>query len=122
ALAGDPSHTRARNHDRVMARVDALLEFNRTHGPEASFSGLHLDIEPHGLPEWKKADDRERCRLLTEFVELNAKVVERLDARAPRQRIHPRQLVYGADITFWLDQDKADGTARYPVTFRGVTK
>ena len=29
---------------------------------------------------------------------------------------------YGVDIAFWLDKTKADGTPRWPVTFRGVTK
>ena len=115
ALAGDPAHTLTKNHDRVLARVDALIAFNQGPAKDAPFAGLHLDIEPHALPEWKTATDAEKCALLTQLVELNAKVVEKIRAESPA-------LLYGTDITFWLDKTNADGAAAYPVTFRGVTK
>ncbi len=115
ALAGDPMQVLAKNHDRVLARIDALLAFNRIAGKGAQFAGLHLDVEPHAMPEWKTSSDEEKCRLLTQFVELNAKVVEKLHAEAPG-------LIYGVDIAFWLDKVKSDGSPAYPVTFHGVTK
>jgi hypothetical protein len=115
ALAGDPMQALTKNHERVQARIDALLAFNRNAGKGAPFAGLHLDVEPHAMPEWKSASDEEKCRLLTQFVELNAKVVEKLHAEAPG-------LIYGADIAFWLDKVKSDGSPAYPVTFHGVTK
>ncbi len=77
--------------------MHALAAFNKASEPAARFAGLHLDIEPHAMPGWKTADDAEQCRLLTQFVELNAKVVERLHASAPG-------VLYGADIAFWLNK------------------
>lgn len=115
ALAGDPSHTLTQNHGRVLARADALLAFNRSSASEARFDGLHLDIEPHALPQWKTANDAEKCVLLTQFVDLHTQIAERLHTASPG-------LVYGADIVFWLDKIKPDGTPVYPVTYRGVTK
>lgn len=114
ALAGDPVHTLRENHERVLARVEAFAAFNESAAADERFAGLHFDIEPHGLPQWKKAGDAEKAELLTQFVELNAKVVERLHARAPGT-------LYGADIAFWFDKTKPDGTPVYPVTFRGET-
>ncbi len=114
ALAGDPAHALRENHERVLARVEAFAVFNESAAPEERFAGLHFDIEPHGLPQWKKASDAEKAELLTQFVEVNAKAVECLHIRAPGA-------LYGADIAFWFDKTRADGTPVYPVTFRGVT-
>ena len=115
ALAGDPSHVLRENHDKVLSRVEALAAFNRGSAADGRFAGLHLDIEPHALPEWKSASHEGKCQFLTQLVELNAKVVETIRARAPGT-------LYGADIAFWLDKVKDDGSTAYPVTFRGVTK
>lgn len=114
ALAGDPMHTLRENHERVLARVDAFGAFNASAAASERFAGLHFDIEPHALPQWKTASDAEKAELLTQFVQLNDKVIERLHARAPGA-------IYGADIAFWLDKTRPDGSPVYPVTFRGVT-
>jgi hypothetical protein len=115
ALSGDPSHVRPQNYGRVLARVEATVAFNEAGAAAERFAGVHFDIEPHGLPDWKSASLAERCRLLTQLVEVNAAAVERLRSRAPG-------MLYGADITFWFDKVKEDGSPEYPVTFRGVTK
>ncbi len=112
ALGGDAWQTLTKNHGRVLAMTDALIEFNKS---GEAFDGMHLDIEPHALPQWKQAGDTEKCELLTQFVEVHTKVAERLHAADP-------PMVYGADIVFWLDKTRPDGSFAYPVTFRGVTK
>jgi SLA1 homology domain 1, SHD1 len=115
ALSGDPSHVLSANHEKVLARVDALAAFNKSSSPSSRFAGIHFDIEPHAMPEWKTSSDEEKCKLLTQFVEVNAKAVEKL------RKLSPGTL-YGADIAFWLDKVNEDGSSAYPVTFRGVTK
>jgi hypothetical protein len=109
-LGGDPSHTLTKNHERVLAMADALLAFNKAGEP---FDGMHLDIEPHALPQWKKASDPEKGELLTQLVNVHTKVAERLRGT---------KLAYGADIVFWLDKTKPDGSPAYPVTYHGVAK
>lgn len=113
ALTGDPSHTRRAKHSRVLDMTDALIEFNKSSPPEARFDGLHLDVEPHGLPQWKGADVGAKCALLTEFVELHHLVAVRLRDRDPA-------ILFGSDVVFWLDKKNSDGSAAYPVTFRGI--
>lgn len=115
ALSGDPVHALRANHERVLARVDALLAFNQSAPRDAQFTGLHLDIEPHAMPEWKKASDADKADMLTQLVELNARIMDKLHAAKS-------SLVCGADIVFWLGKTKRDGSLAYPVTFRGATK
>ncbi len=115
ALTGDPSHVLVQNHDRVIERVDASVEFNHASPEDERLAGVHFDIEPHGLPQWKGATLEEKSALLTLFVEVNVKACERLRARAPH-------MLYGADITFWFDKTSPEGGPVYPVTFKGVTK
>lgn len=115
ALMGDPVHTLRENHVRVLGRAEALVAFNENTDPSARFAGLHLDIEPHALPEWKNASDREKCDLLTQFVEVNVKTAEWLRHKAPG-------LILGTDIVFWLDKVKGNGSPVYPITLHGVTK
>ncbi len=115
ALSGDPSYVLPSHQERALARLDATIEFNDAAPIEERFAGVHFDIEPHGLPAWKKATTAEKCELLTQMVEVNAKAIERLHSRAPG-------MLYGADVTFWFDKANADGSPVYPVTFRGVTK
>jgi len=116
ALGGDPSHTLTKNHIRVLAMVDALLAFNEAAGgDDERFDGVHLDIEPHALPQWKTADQAAKCGLLTQLVDIHTKAAARLhDADA--------RLAYGADVVFWLDKTNPDGSPALPVLHHGVTK
>ncbi len=115
ALFGDPSHTLRIKHGIVSASADGVMAFNRDGPAEARFDGLHPDIEPHGLPQWKKADLMQKCDLLTQFVEVHHLTATRVHAADAK-------LVYGADIVFWLDKTNPEGQPVYPVTFQGVTK
>ncbi len=115
ALFGDPSHTLKAKHAIVFASADGVIAFNRDGPIESRFDGVHLDIEPHGLPHWKKADLAQKCDFLSQFVEVNHKAATRAHAADSR-------LIYGADIVFWLDKTDAKGQAVYPVTYEGVTK
>ena len=114
ALSGDPSFTEPTRHQRALARVDSIVEFNRT-ATSDRFSGIHFDIEPHGLKAWRSASVEQRSLLLTHLVEVCAIAADRAHGAVP-----PMQ--FGADITFWFDKSKPDGSPVYPVTFHGKTK
>ena len=115
ALFGDPSHTLKAKHGLVLASTDAVVAFHRGVPAEARFDGIHLDIEPHGLAQWKQAGLTLKCDLLSLFVEVHHQAAARI-------RAADASLVYGADIVFWLDKTKPDGGEVYPVAFHGVTK
>jgi len=92
-----------------------MLRFNHAGPADARFAGIHLDIEPHAQPSWKSAETANRCTMLTRLVEVHAKAARLLHERAPN-------LLYGADVVFWLGKTNADGSPVYPVTFNGVTE
>jgi hypothetical protein len=115
ALFGDPSHALKAKHGIVFASADGVIAFHKDVPAESRFDGLHLDIEPHGLPQWRKADLTLKCDLLSQFVEVHHQTATRIHAADAK-------LVYGVDIVFWLDKTKPEGGEAYPVTFEGITK
>ena len=68
-LLGENSWVYPANRDRLMAIVNLFNRFNRVAGSNG-FDGLHLDIEPHSLPDWKL----ERLKLEHYYVETLSEV------------------------------------------------
>lgn len=80
------------------AMLRRVINYNDTSAREERFSGVHFDIEPHMLDEWK--DHRRRLSLL---------YLERIDEWMTIAR--GSGLEVSAAIPFWLD--------RYELTWRG---
>jgi hypothetical protein len=76
---------------------ERLLDFNEDAGPDGSFDGVHLDIEPHALDEWAvgPARRRELLRGLLDAVEAVSEAV-------------PDGLVE-VDLPVWLDRLPEEG-------------
>jgi len=93
ALDGAPEMGLAKNRHRVLAMLDAITAFNKTLAPHASFSGLHYDIEPYLLPEWKTP---KREQVMREYLEL-------LEAAALKLKLDAPGMLLSASIPFWYD-------------------
>lgn len=52
ALIGEATWYRAGDRHRLLERIDAIAAFDAEH-PRSRFAGVHLDVEPHQLPENK---------------------------------------------------------------------
>jgi len=115
ALTGDPSHARPEKHERLLSSAKALIEFNQRSAADTRFDGLHLDVEPHGLPDWKVADHGKKVELLAGFVALHYRISDYL-------RAADSSLILGTDVVFWLNKVNEDGSVVYPVKVRGVEK
>lgn len=112
ALDGDPKFARAAQHGTVLSIVNAVVAYNASVAPAARFDGMHLDIEPQALPEWK--DPKARERLLAEYLEVN---------QGAAARARPAGLLYGVDIPFWWHMpDDVTGEPIGIVTFHGERK
>jgi hypothetical protein len=112
ALDGDPHYALRSQHDTGLAIVQAVAAYNASVGERERFAGIHFDIEPYLLPEWRDPGSRER--LLAEYLDLNAKAAKLARAAA---------LVYTVDIPFWWQS--VDSTTGEPVsitTFQGERK
>ena len=110
ALDGDPVFTNPAQHETALAIVDAIVAYNRSVAPASRFFGIHLDIEPYVLPEWKNPVSRQDQ--LLHYLEVNSRAAE---------RAHAAGLVFGVDIPFWWHApDEQTGEPVGIVTFRGV--
>lgn len=113
ALDGSPHYAETSGHETPLALADAIIDFNAGAVREERFDGLHLDNEPYLLVGWR--DRRRREGILSEFLTLNATLVERARQAGGLQ--------VGIDIPFWWQsRDAATGEAVGAVTFRGSRK
>lgn len=76
----------------ALAALREVLDYNAAAARAERFDGVHLDIEPHQLPEW----DHERERLLAGLLDLG----QSLQALRAQRRA---RLPLAADLPFWLD-------------------
>lgn len=103
SLNGTPGFADPDNHQRALALVRALVEFNRESGPNERLVGIRMDVEPYTLPEWRNdRGGKEHQRLMRGWVEMNREIAEFINSEA-------EYLEYGIDIPFWLDRADEDG-------------
>lgn len=57
--------------DHLRERLQLLLDFNESReNPDERFYGVHFDVEPHILPEWKQAGPEQKRDLLIKLNEM----------------------------------------------------
>jgi len=93
-LDGHPVFALRENHPKALSIIRAVIDFNKSSKPEERFYGMHFDNEPYLLPGFKTA---ERGKIMEEFLALNEKCARLIQAKG-------KNLVYGADITFWFTE------------------
>ena len=98
ALAGEATWYRPERRAPLFDRIEEVARFNREH-PDAQVAGIHLDIEPHQLPENKGAQNR---AYVPDYVDTL------MQARAQAERSH---LTIACDIPRKLLQLSADEAA-----------
>ncbi|MGO0063422.1 hypothetical protein ACTID9_26030 [Brevibacillus fluminis] len=91
ALGGERSWGLEQNRTSLLAWVDRVLAYNAGVSKEERFTGIHLDIEPYLLPEWK-----------TRQSAVIGQWMGNIEAYAAKARKTPG-LEIGCDIPFWLD-------------------
>jgi hypothetical protein len=98
-LDGDPEMARGVNHEKLLAKVGALIALDKGLPAGAKLAGVHLDIEPYTSKEWKEGD---RQAVMKEFLEVFWAIKKKLGAEAGHMTL-------GADIPFWYDNKTAEG-------------
>lgn len=92
ALSGSPKWALRENRGKLLALTNWLLAYNQSVTEEEKFTGLHLDIEPYLLPEWKTGQKS----VIQQWM-------ENVEAYVDLARQDPG-LEIGCDIPFWLDK------------------
>lgn len=107
-LAGDPSFARKENHSIVVSILRELADYNKSVPEEARIQGLHLDVEPYLLDEFKQGLSGKVLREYLSMLKRTVRTARRLDAG----------LLVGADIPFWFDRKHEQGDKAYMVRGR----
>ncbi|MEJ8545764.1 hypothetical protein [Brevibacillus borstelensis] len=93
ALGGKAGWGLERNRSEILSLVDWVGRYNQTVEKNAAITGVHFDIEPYTLPEWKSSQN-EVIRQWMGNVEAYLAKAKELDP----------SLQLGCDIPFWLDK------------------
>jgi hypothetical protein len=94
-LAGDPSWALTENHENVLSFVRAVVAFAQTLPPGSNLAGIHLDVEPYVLPEWKT----DQAAVITQYLEM---------LEASHQALAGSGLRLIVDTPFWFDTISAE--------------
>jgi len=94
-LAGDPSWALTENHENVLSFVRAVVVFAQTLPPGSNLAGVHLDVEPYVLPEWKT----DQAAVITQYLEM---------LEASHQALAGSGLRLSVDTPFWFDTISAE--------------
>lgn len=104
ALGGDPSWGLKEKRPYIQEFINWVGSYNTNVREEERFSGIHFDIEPYLLPEWKTDQDV----VLEEWL-------SNLEFVAKEVRLSSG-LKVSLDVPFWIDQIKVPGYADYSVS------
>ncbi len=86
------------NREAIYRRLELnIIEFHKKCLPEERFSAVHLDFEPHALPQWKSGDAQTRRELLRYLGETFQGVRVYLD------RWSDISMPIYADLPVWFD-------------------
>lgn len=97
ALAGRPDWASKSKQDQIKKFIAWVQNYNASVKPEERFDGLHFDIEPYLLPEWK-TDNK---AILASWMD-NMRLIE--------QETKGSGMKITLDVPYWLNTVKVPGT------------
>jgi len=97
ALEGRPEWAYKKNQDKIKKFIAWVSAYNASVEAEARFAGLHFDIEPYRLSEWKKDN-----KVLLEGWMDNLRLIEK--------ETKGNDLKITMDVPYWLNTIKVPGT------------
>jgi len=98
ALGGKSDWGLAQNRQDILALVDWVNRYNRKAKAQEKITGIHLDIEPYLLPQWK-----------TDQQAVIRQWMGNVEAYVSKIRQQP-SLQIGCDLPFWLDNIPVPGS------------
>jgi hypothetical protein len=101
ALGGDPSWGLKSNRPYIQEFIEWVESYNTNVEEDERFSGIHLDIEPYLLPEWKSDQDHTLEEWLSNM-EYIAREVQ-----------SPEPLEVSFDLPFWANKIEIPGYQDY---------
>ena len=112
ALEGDPEWSHRSGQATFWPKLEAILIWNEQQPRNRRFTGLHLDVEPYLLKEFKS--DR-KPELMREYLGFLEQVRQRMRQQVPEWTL-------AADIPFWYDSNPETDLEHCVVEFNGKKK
>lgn len=100
-------------HEKVLAGIRAIIDYNKRVKPEERFTGIHHDNEPYLIPGYWGHIREEVMREYLKLCEVSQKMVR--DSGLP-------DFVFGVDIPFWYEEANFDYDVPVEVTWKGGRK
>ncbi|RCX16999.1 hypothetical protein DFP94_11060 [Fontibacillus phaseoli] len=97
ALNGAPDWALSTSRPKLDSFMKWIVDYQKTAAPEEMLAGIHVDIEPYLLPEWK-----------TDWSGLVTQWQENIDALV--QQAEAANLPISAALPFWLNNYKVPGS------------
>lgn len=94
ALGGDPNWALLKNRDSLDRFASIVHDYNNMVGEDEAFKGVHLDIEPYLLSEWKEDSDNVKNQWMMNSVHFIRQVKEKAN------------LAVSGDFPFWIHKEK----------------
>ncbi|MGY4691446.1 hypothetical protein [Salibacterium sp. K-3] len=101
ALGGDPNWALTKNQNSLDTFVSIVKDYNHQAAEEEKFQGVHVDIEPYLLPEWKS--DREN--IVTQWISNLHYLKNKVKTDS--------ELAISGDVPFWINKVKIPGKNKY---------
>jgi hypothetical protein len=92
ALGGDPNWVLPEQKGKLYQFIDWVNTYNNSVKPVERFNGIHLDVEPYVLPQWRSDPDK----TMGLWMDLVSGFVQQVKADT--------HLTTGADLPVWLDK------------------
>ncbi len=90
ALDGAPEYALPRAQEDLLDTVDEVIEYNRSAPPGAGFVGVHLDVEPYLLDQWRDG----RAQIVAGYLDM----LDAVGARTGRVGLE-----LDVAVPFWFD-------------------
>lgn len=100
-------------HEKVLAGIRAIIDYNKRVRPQERFTGIHHDNEPYLIPGYWGHIREGVMREYLKLCEVSQKMVR--DSGLP-------DFVFGVDIPFWYEEANFDYDVPVEVTWKGVQK
>lgn len=113
ALDGAKDMAMRENWPQTLQILDLILAFNDSLPDDAKLAGVHYDIEPYIMDEWKQSDEQ-RQQIMHDLLAFYVQARERIDAKGDGMTL-------ACDIPFWYDNKTTPGD-NCTIEFNGETK
>jgi hypothetical protein len=97
-------------HPYVLSQVDSIIAFNKAGKPNERYDGIHYDIEPYTLKEFRTG---QKESISLQYLELMSKIAAKMKKSG---------MYFGIAIPFWLEQPGDDGKINVVVTWNKQEK